>query len=274
MVFRSDATLRRYCVQCSTASFEELEEATRFRERWLFRTREVSRTLPVRYVDEVARLGTLNPQGGHSRDGPEEQDGSRSVTGFGRAADIEEAWTRCGVWLECQGLRSRRTFVRASSPKTIEVEECVWAIRRLRAAWGNPSRWHTIIEGNFKFTEAIHMKEGRAALMGLRRAVAGTAGHGHRFLSFTDNMSSLLAFDRGRSCIYDLLCLCRRAAALCIGADVSWVLRHLEIWRNPSDEGSRRVPRFGCGLCGVLPNHSRPNMFLEFWTFKFASIES
>ena len=89
------------------------------------------------------------------------------------------------------------------------------------------------------------MKEGRAALMGLRRAVAGTAGHGHRFLSLADNMSSLLAFDRGRSCSYDLLCLCRRAAALCIGADVSWVLRHLETWRNPSDEGSRRVPGFG-----------------------------
>ena len=74
-------------------------------------------------------------------------------------------------------------------------------------------------------------------LMGLRRAVAGTSGHGHRVLSLTDNMSSPLAFDRGRSGNDDLLCLCRRAAALCIGADVSWVLRHLETWRNPSDEG-------------------------------------
>ena len=47
------------------------------------------------------------------------------------------------------------------------------------------------------------------------------------------------------TCSYDLLCLCRRAPALCIGADVSWVLRHLETWRNPSDKGSRRVPGFG-----------------------------
>ena len=72
------------------------------------------------------------------------------------------------------------------------------------------------------------MKEGRVALMGPRRAVAGTAGHGHRFLSLADTMSSLLAFDRGCSCSYDLLCLCRRAAVLCVGADVTWVLRHLE----------------------------------------------
>ena len=38
------------------------------------------------------------------------------------------------------------------------------------------------------------MKEGRAALVGLRRAVAGSAGHGHRFLSLTDNMSTI--FDK------------------------------------------------------------------------------
>ena len=132
--------------------------------------------------------------------------------------------------------------VRASSPKAMEIQECAGVTRRLLLAWSDPSRWHTIVEGNFKFKEAIHM---RAALMGLRRAVAGTAGHGHRFLSFTDNMSSLLFFDRVRSCSYDLLCLYRRAAALCIGADVSWIFRHLETWRNPSDEGSRRLPGFG-----------------------------
>ena len=87
--------------------------------------------------------------------------------------------------------------------------------------------------------------------------MAGTAGHGHRFLSRTDNMSFLLAFDRGRSCSYDLLCSCRRAAALCIGADVSWILRHLETWRHPSDEGSRRVPGFG--RAGALAVQVRVN---------------
>ena len=135
--------------------------------------------------------------------------------------------------------------MRASCSKATEIEECVGATRRLPTAWRDPSRWHTVIEGNFKFREAIHMKEGRATIMGLRRAVAGTAGHGHRFLSLTDNMSSLLAFERGRSRSYDPLCLCRRAAALCIGAVVSCVLRHLETWRNPSDDGSRRVSGFG-----------------------------
>ena len=81
------------------------------------------------------------------------------------------------------------------------------------------------------------MKEGRATLMGLRRAVAGTAGHGNRFL---------LAFDRGRSRSCDLLCLCRRAAALCIGADVSWFF---DTWRPgviPRTKGlGESIPGFG-----------------------------
>ena len=103
--------------------------------------------------------------------------------------------------------------------------------------------------------------------MGLRRAVAGTAGHGHRFLSLTDNMSSLLAFDRGRSCSYDLLRLCRRAGALCIGADVSWTLRHLETWRGPSDSFGRA--RFMRSSAQPLPLI----MFLELWLFRFVTTQ-
>ena len=231
VVFCSDATLSRYRVQCTTASFGELKEATRFLERWRFRTREISHTPPVRHADEVTRLGAVRRE-------PEQQDNSGPVVSFGRTADFEEVSTRYGAWLDSQGLRTWRTAMQASSPNAVEVEECTGAVRRLPKAWNDPALWHTVIEGNFKFKEAVHMKEGRAALLSLRRAVAGTAGHGHRLLSLTDNMSCLLAFHRGRSRSYDPLCLCRRAAALCIGADVSWVLRHLETWRNPSDEGS------------------------------------
>ena len=169
-----------------TASFKELKEATRFRERWRFRAREISHTLRVRHAAGVARLGALSPLGGHSCDDPKEQDVSCQVANFGRAKNFEEVSTRCGAWLDSQGLHTRRTSFRASSPEGMEVEECVGAIRRLPLAWSDPSRRYTIVEGNFRFREAIHMKEDRAALMGLRRAVGGTAGHGHRFLSLTD----------------------------------------------------------------------------------------
>ena len=54
----------------------------------------------------------------------------------------------------------------------MEVEECVGAIRRLPLAWSDPSGTRS------SEAETLHMKEGRVALTGLRRAVAGTAGHG------------------------------------------------------------------------------------------------
>ena len=165
---------RMPCSKDTTASFEELKEATRFRERWRFRVREISQTLPVRHADEIARLGALSPLGGHSRDGVEEPESSQPTKGFGRSANFEEVMTAYGSWPDRQGVRTNRTSVRASSPKAVEVEECVGVIRRLPATWNNPSRWHTVIKGDFKFKEAIHMKEGRAALMGLRRAVAAT----------------------------------------------------------------------------------------------------
>ena len=262
-------------LQRTTASFLELKEATRFRERWRIRVREISHTSPVRHADGLARLGVLSSLGGHSCDDSKEQDVSCHVANFGRAANFEEVSTWYGAWLDSLGLRTRRTSMRASSPKAIEVEECVAShspssscMREEALLAGTRSSKATSSSGK-QFT----WKEGPAALMGLRRAVAGTAGHGHLFLTLTDNMSSLLAFHRGRSCSYDLLCLCRRAPALCIGADVPWILRHLETWRNPSDEGSRRAPLALVvrRSCGVLLSHLRLNMFLELWMFRFVS---
>ena len=90
-----------------------------------------------------------------------------------------------GAWLDSRGWRTRRISVQASNPKATEVEECVGAIAV------SPQHGATLLAGT-------PSKEGRATLMGLRRAVAGTAARGHSFLSLTDNMSSLLVCDRGR----------------------------------------------------------------------------
>ena len=106
----------------------ELKEATRFRERWRFRAREISHTLRVRHADGIARLGALSPLRGHSCDDPWEQDVFHQVANFGRAANFEEVSIRYGAWLDSQNLRT------------------------------DPSLWHKIVEGNYKLREAIHMK--------------------------------------------------------------------------------------------------------------------
>ena len=78
--------------------------------------------------------------------------------------------------------------------------------------------------------------QGRAILMGSSPCCRGNGWAWSPFSEPHGQHEQPTCLDRVRSCSYDLLCLCRRAAALCVGADVSWVLRHLETWRNPSDE--------------------------------------
>ena len=119
------------------------------------------------------------------------------------------------------------------------------------------------------------MKEGRATLMGLRRAVAGTAGRGRRFLSLTDNrvacwplIGVALAAVIYSVCVaVQLLCalalLCRRF----FGTWRPGVILHMK----DLDETLGLVVR---GLCGGLPSHLLLNMFLGFWVFKFVSTKN
>ena len=121
VVFCSDAALRRYCVQCTTASFKE---ATRFRKRWRFRAREISHTLPVRHADGIACRGALSPLGGHSCDDPKEQDVSDQEANFGRAANFEEVSTRYGAWLDARACVPEELLCGLPVLKAMEIEEC------------------------------------------------------------------------------------------------------------------------------------------------------
>ena len=196
--------------------------------------REISHTLPSRHADEVARLGALSPLGGHFSRRPRGTRWSLALSkSFGPAADFEEVSTRYGAWLDSQGVRTRRTSTRASSPKATEVEECVGAIRRLPTAWSDHSRWHTVIEGNFNFKEAIHMKEGRATLMCLRRACRG---NGWEWSPLPEASRTAWAACLPLIVVPHAATTCSACVAvqlpLVYGADVSWTWRHGVILRT------------------------------------------
>ena len=82
--------------------------------------------------------------------------------------------------------------------------------------------------------------------MGLEDFCKDPAKHSHVLLSLGDNMSEVLAMDRGRARSWELLALARRAAALQAGANVRWALRHIGTDRNPSDYASR-LPHLRAG---------------------------
>ena len=88
-------------------------------------------------------------------------------------------------------------------------------------------------------SEHINKKEGRVSLMGMRRHCRSRFCIGTRLLTLSDNMSSLLAFTKGRSKSYGLNQLVRRSAAYSIAGRVQWCIRHVRSDDNASDESSR-----------------------------------
>ncbi|CAK0822447.1 unnamed protein product, partial [Prorocentrum cordatum] len=102
-----------------------------------------------------------------------------------------------------------------------------------------PTRWRRLLVGAWQRREAIHMKEARIALVGLYHAVRDPASHGGAVLSLGDNLSEVLATERGRAHDPALNSVCRRAAAVELGAEVRWVRRYVETDRNPTDSDSR-----------------------------------
>ncbi|CAK9088616.1 Uncharacterized protein SCF082_LOCUS41845 [Durusdinium trenchii] len=120
--------------------------------------------------------------------------------------------------------------------------DLVGLVPRLPDSLVDHTRWRTIIQRKWKHNESIHMKEGRVALMTLRREAKKASSHGKRLLTLCDNLSATCAFDKGRAKDLALLVLCRKAAAIQIGTAIRWHLRYVESARNPSDRDSRVFP--------------------------------
>ena len=103
----------------------------------------------------------------------------------------------------------------------------------------NASDWHLVVAGGWSHAEATHLLEGRIMLGGLRRSSRVVRHHGRRLLSLGDNLSSILAFEKGRACDEGLRRLASKAAAIQVGCEIDWVLRYVETDRNAADPGSR-----------------------------------
>lgn len=76
-------------------------------------------------------------------------------------------------------------------------------------------------------------------LQALRRAAGGMPVDGRRVFSLGDNLSCLLAYERGRAWCYRLRMLCAQAAAYQVGAELIWSVRCMESERNAADYSSR-----------------------------------
>ncbi|CAK0792428.1 unnamed protein product, partial [Prorocentrum cordatum] len=107
----------------------------------------------------------------------------------------------------------------------------------------DPARWTGRRRGAWRCPGQIHALEARAAVAPLWRAAGDVRFHGTEILSLCDNMSSVLAFEKGRATNFELLAQCRRAAAVCLGWEIRWRPRHVPGVQNVADHGSRAADR-------------------------------
>ena len=75
------------------------------------------------------------------------------------------------------------------------------------------SSWALVVKGAWKFPDSIHCKENRVALLSLRRCARSLHFHGKRVLTIGDNMSEIMACEKGRSEDPHLCNLLQRAMA-------------------------------------------------------------
>ena len=135
--------------------------------------------------------------------------------------------------------RKQRLFGKPSAEEKTMIQ--LPGIPEVSDHWAEPTQWDLVTAAAWRHTdEHINVKEARVALMSLRRLTRTTHNLGQVCLTLSDNLCTVLAFERGRSSSGALNTLCRRAAAYSVGGGITWRLRYIRSENNPADEPSRR----------------------------------
>ncbi|CAK0861131.1 unnamed protein product, partial [Prorocentrum cordatum] len=222
----SDASLWGYALATSRFDESELRDIGAYRERWRFVA-----------IDRHA-------------DDPGDPPGTEVATQAGFTAGSDDAAVFAGLDLPPRaGRSSPRLAARRSRAARVDVEApasaaCRGGIPALPDAALAAHRWQLVVRGAFLFSAPIHILEGRTTLLGLRRATRSVAAHGCRVLSIGDNLSSMMAFEKGRCANPVLRQLACQAAARQIATGIQHYHRYSESSRNPTDHDSRAADRF------------------------------
>ena len=114
--------------------------------------------------------------------------------------------------------------------------------------WRDVSRWGTVFRGKWAKEEPITWQELRTlGLLGRHLSRVRGAWH-QRYLVLMDSLSSIGAFEKGRTGVYPMLIQCRRLCAIGLTTGIRFVLRWTPGKWNYADGPSRGFP------CGVAPS--------------------
>lgn len=219
--FITDASAKGFAMLEGSLDPADVKELSRVKERWRFREVHARATGPWEFATAA-------------------QDAEEILFG----EDFEE-W----VLQEAEGeLGGKKTQARENGERRHRpaggrfVEDAV-AVPAVPDRVLVPSRWTRVVSGGWMKDEAIHMKEARAAVYALRRSGRRVEGREHVVLVLGDNMSELLAAEKGRAANAALNQMCRRVAGLLVSSGSRWARRHVECGRNIADLDSRWADR-------------------------------
>ena len=107
------------------------------------------------------------------------------------------------------------------------------------AKYMDRSLWYLLWRSRMRFREPVHLIEARSILGAVRHRARDSEKHGKHVVVLNDNMSVVLAMQKGRCSNYGLLRILRRTAAHCFAAGIRLHVRWLPSERNVADEDSR-----------------------------------
>ena len=244
-----DSANNGYSLLTRNSNSSELYSISRFREKW----RYIS--LPEDLKNHINAF----------RDGLEQDDTgpSNTIPSFIRSGVGID--TEYGKWLQ-------EALVEGSWLKTSAIVSQYKAKRRRRIdvacpAVVPPLPSDVVDPGTYKILwarpwrnpeEHINLKEGRVLLSSLKRTCRVASLFGCKKVSLSDNLVSVLAFEKGRSSRGNLNKLCQRAAGFVGATGVKWRIRHVETKRNVADFSSRLFEGKNKQLGGLRQRGDKP----------------
>eukprot|EP00435_Cladocopium_sp_Y103_P040010 s704_g10.t2 len=237
-VHLGDSSDMGYSLMSTQSTHQEIRDALRDRERW-------------RFITSMERCSgpALDPGGFVELPG--------DVTGIGAVGHEhqESHYVGCSAHpsvgvstqygQEVSKRKAKFTGTRCRpKPRFLTAEPTMIAgppIPEISQSWSQPHRWQLITAKAWADPDShINEKEGRVCLMGLRRLVRSVKNLGKLAFSICDNLSCVLAFEKGRSSSCRMNFLCRRAAAYQLAGGIHWRLRHIRSDLNVADRPSRQ----------------------------------
>ena len=237
-----DSADHGYALMTMVAASYQIERAIRYKERWRFIPLP-SEVKDVLESGDRARLEQLlTRSGGSAHERAElwtQAESGFAVSGLGLDTPYGR-WLQTvledGDWLKTSAIKSQW---RAKGRHRADIDFPA-LVEPVDAYLLNPAKYKLLWAKRWRDpTRHINYKEALVALSSLKRTTRVDSLGSSLKLTLCDNLSVVLAFEKGRSQSPALNRLCRISASLQIAANVFWKLRHIESPRNVADTPSR-----------------------------------